>query len=276
MSELIRVSTQDCHFDGLCVKACPIGVLTMKGPHDVPSVIPGREGWCIRCGHCESVCPHGALKLQWLALEPEKETTSEKPALTPAQIRQHFIGRRSIRHFSEKPVPRETLEELLDIARYAPSAKNGQPVRWLVIHDTRELRRLTGIAVEWMKTMVAENAPMAKVMMFPALVAAWEKNVDLICRHAPHLILAYGDQKNKMFPGDAMIALTYLELAAPSFGLGSCWAGFFQIAASLCRPLQDALGLPPGHATQSGLMLGFPAVKYFRIPRRNPAKIIWK
>ena len=43
--------------------------------------------------------------------------------------------RRSIRKFQDKPIPRELLKEVVEIARFAPSWKNTQIVRYLVVDD---------------------------------------------------------------------------------------------------------------------------------------------
>jgi len=70
--------------------------------------------------------------------------------------------------------------------------------------------------------------------------------------------------------------LTYLELAAPAFGLGTCWAGYFDVAANLWPPLKNALELPDGHTSFGAMMIGYPKYKYQRMPLRNQAKISWR
>ena len=50
--------------------------------------------------------------------------------------------RRSIRRFEQKPVARETIQRLIEIARHAPSGHNRQPVQWLVIERRAEVERL--------------------------------------------------------------------------------------------------------------------------------------
>jgi len=64
---------------------------------------------------------------------------------TPEAIR----GRRSIRRFSPRPIPREQIETLLDLTVQAPSAKNAQPWRFVVLEGEahQELIRLMRSAV---------------------------------------------------------------------------------------------------------------------------------
>jgi nitroreductase len=75
---------------------------------------------------------------------------------------------------------------------------------------------------------------------------------------------------------DCTIALTYLELAAPSFGLGACWAGYFMAAARHWRPLQEALPLSEGHIVYGAMMVGYPRYRYYRLPLRNEAQVTWR
>ncbi|MEE8389692.1 MAG: nitroreductase family protein [Anaerolineae bacterium] len=87
----------------------------------------------------------------------------------------------------------------------------------------------------------------------------------IIIAHAP------GDKKR-----DCTIVLTYLALAAPSFGLGACWAGWLDIAADNWQPLQQYLELPEGLVCCGAMMIGYPKYKYHRIPLRDEVRITWR
>ena len=63
--------------------------------------------------------------------------------------------------------------------------------------------------------------------------------------------------------------------AAPSFDLGACWLGYFQIAAASWPTLQAALGLPEGNICLGALAVGYPQFKYHRLPLRNEPQIVW-
>ena len=96
----------------------------------------------------------------------------------------------------------------------------------------------------------------------------WEKGNDRICRNAPHLILASGLRKAP-FQSDHIIAITYLELAAHSQGLGACWAGYFNLAAAGYPPLIKALEIPDDCRILGSMMIGYPVYKYYRVPMRK-------
>ena len=56
-------------------------------------------------------------------------------------------------------MPREDIVRLIETARYAPSGHNDQPVRWLVLDDRDELRRLAEIGADWMRWMLDNELP---------------------------------------------------------------------------------------------------------------------
>jgi len=190
----------------------------------------------------------------------------------PVEKMEQFVkGRRSVRRYLSDPVSPLVIEKLLDIVRYAPTGMNVQQVQWQVYLDQAELKRLTAIAVDWLHILLLKGAPGAKGM-----IKAWERGEDRILRNAPHLIIAHGKAGDSAGKYSSVIALTTLELAALSFGLGACWAGFLFQAASTYQEMFDALDLPPGHIMYGGLVFGYPEFEYARIPARKAAKVIWK
>jgi nitroreductase len=182
--------------------------------------------------------------------------------------------RRSVRRFTKDPVPKEKIIELLEIARYAASAGNGQPVEWIVVHDPERVKKVAGLTIAWMKTLVNSNHPMSGYI--PVLIGAWERGSDVICRGAPHLLIATIPEGNPMAQTDAIIALTHFDIAAPAFSVGTCWAGFVAMAASSYQPLQKELGLPAGRKCAYVLMFGTPQYRIYGIPRRKPLTIVWR
>ena len=99
--------------------------------------------------------------------------------------------------------------------------------------------------------------------------------VDRICRGAPHLIVAHADKNWGFGAEDTALALSYLELYAPTLGLGSCWAGYFYSAVNAYPPLFQALKLPAKHKAFGAVMVGYPAYSYRRLPARKPPVVSW-
>jgi nitroreductase len=75
---------------------------------------------------------------------------------------------------------------------------------------------------------------------------------------------------------DPTIALAYLDLAAPTLGIGTCWAGLLCRAAKNWPPLQEAIGISEAYPYFYPMMLGYPQFAYRRLPERKPPKIEWR
>jgi len=167
------------------------------------------------------------------------------------------------------------LKKLLATARYAPSGINLQPVSWKAISSTEKVQELAESILNWMKTLIAQEHPLAKTFRMERHVTAWEKGEDRICRQAPQVIIAYGLKDNPTAASAATIALTYLDLIAVSYGLGACWGGYIQFAANTDILVKKHLGLRSRENCYGAMLLGYPQHKYSRIPLRNPARITW-
>lgn len=272
---LLTVDQQKCKRDGICAGVCPLGIIELETSETFPTMIDGGDELCITCGHCVAVCPHGAMSHADMSSEDCPSVRNEW-FLGPEQVEHFLRSRRSIRAYKEKPVDRETLTKLIDIARFAPSGHNRQPVNWLMIYDSGEVYRLAGLVIEWMRNLIKDGSPIVAAMHMDRVVAAWETGVERICRGAPHVVVAHAPEDERTAPAACTIALTYVELAAPSFGLGACWAGYFNAAANFWPPMKEALSLPDGHVSFGAMMLGHPKYKYQRLPSRNEAQISWR
>jgi nitroreductase/NAD-dependent dihydropyrimidine dehydrogenase PreA subunit len=271
----ISIDPEKCIHCGVCVSACPVGIIEMQGQDAAPAVSLEREPSCMKCGHCEAACPEEAVTVN----TPDAKDIAYNPdvtAITPEQMGHLMRFRRSIRNFKSSTVDKKILEDLMDIVRFAPTGMNSQSVNWLIVYDPDEVFRLTGLVVDWMRDAVKQNSPILEHLPLDGFIEAWDNGLDLICRKAPHLVVTHAHNANPIGNTDALIALTYLELAVPTFGLGVCWAGIFNMAVPQWPPLKEALGIPADHDVTGSLMLGFPKFKYHRIPRRNPANITWK
>lgn len=263
---LISIDRTKCKKDGICVAECPFSLIALTGEEGFPEIRPAAARLCIQCGHCVAVCPHDALKLTSMRQDDFLPMGFGSPP-TLKKIGQLLSSRRSIRTYQQQPVLRPHIEQLLDICRWAPSAKNKQPVHWLVVENPEEMRRLAGLVVDWLRTGTT----------YPGIVAAWDQGKDMVLRSAPHLLMAHAHEDSLKPEIDCTIALSYFEMAATSGGIGTCWAGILMSAAAAgYQPLLDALGLPEGHHPYGAMVFGYPRFPYFKIPPRKEARVIWR
>ena len=261
---LFTVDESRCQHDAVCVDVCPGYLIQMAGEADLPTPIAGAEDLCTNCGHCVAACPHGAISLATMAPD---DCLPVRADLVPtgAQVDHLLRVRRSIRNYDPRPIPRELLHQLVDIGRCAPTGSNRQPVKWVVLADTGEVRRLTKLIEAW---QLAQPDSPARGNLTRGIAAG----KDRVCRGAPHIVVAHarkGEETN------GIIALTYLEVAAHALGLGACWGGFFNNAANNLPEVRAALGIPEGDVCCGSMLLGYPTYRYQRVPVRNAARVRW-
>jgi nitroreductase/NAD-dependent dihydropyrimidine dehydrogenase PreA subunit len=271
---LLNIDQKKCKQDDLCAAECPMGIIRFTGKGSYPEILSESEPMCIRCGHCVAVCPHGALDH---AEVPLSACTVIDKALdiSPVQAEQFLRSRRSVRRFKDKPVEQPVLQRLIEIACYAPTASNSQLVEWLVINNPKQLYAIAGQVIDWMRSMLKD--PKSVVMpYYPLLVSAWEAGIDTVLRSVPCLVVAMapGPAPNRMV--DLTLALGYLELAAPQYGLGTCWAGMLQGAMLASPSLKQAVGIPLDFPFHYPMMIGYANVRYYRLPERQAPKIHWR
>lgn len=155
-------------------------------------------------------------------------------------------ARHSVRAFDSRPVPRETLEKVLEAARLAPTACNNQPWRFIVAEAAGFRKALAATyAAPWLGKAPVIIAACA----VPA--EAWTRN----------------DGKNHANI-DVAIAVDHLTLAAAEAGLGTCWICAFDAAKA-----KTALGLDAGMEAVALIPVGYPAAGETPAPlhgRRKP------
>ena len=271
---LIEVNQQTCNKDGICSAVCPAKLIGFtKGEYPTP--IAQVDELCIRCGHCVAACPSSSLLHAEMPLEQCSPVREE--LLLSAEQSEHFLrNRRSIRNYRDKAVSQDTLQKLIEVARYAPSGHNTQTVQWMVLSDREELNKLVAIVGEWMRWMLAKMPEFALSIHLDLSLKKLEAGDDIVLRGAPVLIVAHAPKEDMMAQTSCTIALTYLELAATGMELGGCWAGYFNAACNSFPPMKKALGLPVGHECFGAMMVGYPKFRYQRMPERKAPSITWR
>jgi nitroreductase/NAD-dependent dihydropyrimidine dehydrogenase PreA subunit len=268
----MQIDRDTCTKCGLCAVVCTRGLILFKeGVY--PRPVSAIEEYCFRCGQCVAICPTASLDHKEIPLN-DCPALEDNLRITPEQCEQLIKGRRSIRAYRDKPVSRDVIRRLIDIARFAPTGHNAQEVEWLVIDNPEELKSLEDIGIEWVHSMIENQSGMATMMDLEGLLKRHEKSPDTFLRGAPVLVVTHAP-KGAIAAVDCTIALSYLDLVANSQGLGCCWAGFIYFMATGFPPMQKALGLPEGHIAGGCMMLGYPKHRYQRVPVRKPAIITW-
>jgi len=272
---LFTIDQEKCRRDGICAAECPSKIIVQKDRKSFPSLIENGEALCINCGHCVAVCPYSALTLSAMPLDacpPVKGNLADDAEL----LKQCLMTRRSIRSYKAKVVSQKLLKELIDVARYAPTAHNMQMVNWTVFQNPEDIQKLAAMTVDFMKIVLPVLTDESLIGRFRRVIEAWDIGIDRVLRGAPHLIVVHGPADEFFSSTDCASALSYLELYAHAKGLGTCWAGYFTVASNHHEPLIKSLMLPAGHKCFGAVMLGYPRYRYYRIPKRNDVFVTWR
>jgi len=263
--DLINVNEEKCIKCEQCIKECPAFVLKMgeKVPEEV------ANSACIACGHCVAVCPTGAIDNSKSPIDKQVDV-KDLLKLDAEQAENFLRSRRSIRNYQDKSVPREKLTKLVDIARLAPTGSNSQGISFIVVEDKQLVKEAAELTIQ-----IIENSPLKGV--FKGVISAFrEGGVDTILRGAPNLIITTADKDFSGARGNSISCLTYLELFAPSLGLGTCWAGFFEYCAGMKdSPLIKLFNIPEGKTITAAVMVGYPKYSYKKLVDRNPLEVTY-
>jgi nitroreductase len=140
--------------------------------------------------------------------------------------------RHSVRSFLADPVPRESLQRILEAANQAPSAGDLQAYEVYQVDDPTVREALAVAAYD---QGFIEEAPVALVFVA-----------------SPFRARRYGERGANLYAvQDATIAAAYVQLAAVALGLSTCWVGAFDEAK-----VASALHLPAGQKPVAILPLG--------------------
>jgi nitroreductase len=144
-------------------------------------------------------------------------------------------ARRSVRRFdTQRDVPPEMVERLLQAAIRAPSAGNRQPWRFVVVRRPEVKEELAAAA--WGQHFVAQ-APL----------------VFVVCADPDRSASRYGRRGIELYClQDTAAAIEHILLAATALGLGTCWVGAFDEgeaarALDLSATLRPVALIPVGY-----------------------------
>ncbi len=288
----ITINVGDCTKCKECVKDCPTQLYYFKD--DKLHLATNFEEFCIECGHCVAICPVNVIQLKGRPINDVKDLPEIDKKLTLNFLLNLVQTRRSIRQYKEKSVPKELVEKILEVARYSPTGSNTENVHFTIVQDPELLDKfsneLTNIISDFVKKYEdpEERASLEallgtrflrfgaeRIESFKRIIQRikigrefWHWNTEIIIIHAPRATTS-------TLVEDCSLAACHIMLAAETLGLATCSLGYATALLNRFRSVSELVKIPTDHIVGYTLSIGYPNVKYQRIPARKPARIKW-
>jgi nitroreductase len=144
--------------------------------------------------------------------------------------------RKSVRKYMDKPIEKEKLEQILTAAQLAPSWRNGQCWKFVVVTDPHRKKELINCTSAFNQSWMGKEY---------AVIVACGNPEQSGFRNGQHYYLV-----------DVAIAMEHLILAATALGLGTCWIGGFEE-----DEIKKFLTIPDAYRVVAMASLGYPAQK---------------
>ena len=269
---MFKVHESLCNGCSLCVLDCSKNAIVLKDGKACAA--PGV--YCMECGHCIAICPTNAAYLDDYDMSEVVEGSLFQTALDADSLMRAIKGRRSVRSYTKQPVEPEKIRNILEVARFTPTAGNRQALSYAVVE--KNLPKLKTLAMDSLlelgkNDLANPNIPPITELYAKRFLEMHKKyhenngQIDLLFFNAPVVIVAMGDR-----PIDAGMAASNMELMAYAQGLGALFVGFTVRAANNSQAVRDFLGVGEGQQVLFSMGIGYPNVDYLRSVPRKKAK----
>jgi len=291
----------------LCWENCLFRAWDDLEPGKAPKMKAEYE--CFSCYNCMVACPRGAIsvvepyhvdegfwrtephKLEARPPAPPLDARSGPDEWTP--VERAVYNRRSVRNFKENPVPETLLRRVLEAGRFAPSAGNCQPWRFIVVTDKaliREMDDAIWTAINTLYAMYRDDAAVKRIAAGYELSpqpGLWDPRLarggmGMVVRKnlppllgAPAVILILGDERSIGGPQiNVGICGQNMNLVCNSLGMKCCWVGFAGFINGV-PPMLEKLGIAPPWSIITSLCIGYPRFKQEGIVPREYRPVTW-
>lgn len=245
----VIIDKEKCIGCGLCAKDCvgsDINIIEGK------AVACGNR--CIMCGHCEAICPQGAIKIT--GFDDEIEEFEKQVRLDPNVLMDAIKTRRTIRQFTDKSISQDIIDMIFEAGRMAPTGANSQGTSYVLLDKKKG--ECEAIAVNMFGRIVG----LAKRIV-PQL-SSMQIGPDFFFKKAPLVIVIFGKDKVS-----ASLAAQNMAFMAEAHGLGVLFSGFFTTCVNTSSKIRKIMGITKSPKAVTTLVIGYPAVKYYRTPHRK-------
>ena len=176
--------------------------------------------------------------------------------------------RRSIRRYKPDPIDDKALQTVLEAARWAPSWKNTQCWRFIIVRDSSIKAEIANCLIKSKRDdTLVDNPASTAIIQAPILIVACAE-LGKSGLHAG----VFATDKGDWYMFDVALAMQNLALAAHALGLGTVHVGLFD-----AKKVAEILGIPEGFCVVEMMPLGFPDPEHEgRVtPRKELSEIVF-
>jgi nitroreductase len=175
-----------------------------------------------------------------------------------------LTNRRSIRNFQDQQVPLSILEEIIHDTRLAPTSRNRQPCRFIIIRDREQIKRLSAESKRYLLDDLVQN-PDLPLKEYEARLRDQQYNVFY---NAPCLVLFVGPTDVRSLDVDCGLTAAYFMFSATSRGLGTCWIGLGAHIRN--HKTLEEIGVSSNYRIVAPIIIGYPVSIPEASERRDP------
>ncbi|MBU3914462.1 nitroreductase family protein [bacterium] len=324
------VDNEKCNGCKRCEQTCPIQLLMVVDKKCRPNERYDQFR-CISCQNCVAVCPENAISIEgdyrvskgfwknshlfagektlpmYTPEQKESAPVTDEEQLTETES--VILNRRSIRLYRKKQVPREMIERIIEAGRFAPSAGNNQPWKFIVIQDAEVINEIDKKCKQFCKLVMYGTIPRPWMKKATpgnkkARLKLWQKmlirflvkfrgagemdqralgGINAIVSDpdyhtffkAPTLIILLADERGiGSIELDTGICGQNMVLAAHSMGLGTCYVSLIEGLMGFPKYRKE-LGIEPPFKIITSLTVGYPKKRIDTIVKREQSRVHW-
>ena len=254
------IDHEKCIGCGRCVRDCVNKYIKLddsdKGKKSASFVERGR---CLECGHCNAICPQGAIIGGQIEELPTRMDSLLSLMTKKRTVREYIKG---------ATISQNDLDYIILAGQSAPTNRNRKSARMIFIKE--HLPIIYNTAVDYLVERV-QQAGTIDPLYVPTM--RMSQNRSLILWGAEYLVVFAGSSQTII---DAAISAERMQLEAEALGIGTAYRGDMVDAINNVDDLRNLIGLRSNEMALIAFAMGVSNVKYYRSAVKNNRKVVFK